>query len=132
MDRVAICASHALVGMGAAGPEKPLPLLMALETDIVAHVNRRCRPLGKETHTRGGFACRINMIGPRSMTGFTPKFFRRGTRVLQKQGAHSRLGELIVHLLVTGLAGFRADILPAGFVGLFVLHFCRRLGETEK
>ena len=47
MDRVAICASHAFHGMSTAGPEKPLPLLMALEADIVAHVNRRCRPLGK-------------------------------------------------------------------------------------
>ena len=52
MDRVAICASNALVGMSTAGPEKSLSLLMALETGIVAHVNRRCRPLGKSNHTR--------------------------------------------------------------------------------
>ena len=48
------------------------------------------------------------MLCSRSVTRFTPKFFSRGTRVLQKQGAHSRLGERIVHFLVTGLAGFRA------------------------
>ena len=59
------------------------------------------------------------------MTRFTPKFFSSGTRVLQKQGAHSRLGELIVHFLVTGLAGFRAYILFIDLFGLFVRLFCR-------
>ena len=44
------------------------------------------------------------------MTRFTPKFFIRGTGVLQKQGAHGRLCEPIVHLGVTGLAGFPAYI----------------------
>ena len=52
MDRVAICASDALGGMSTPRPEKPIPLLMALEADIVAHVNRRCRPLRKSNHPR--------------------------------------------------------------------------------
>ena len=41
------------------------------------------------------------------MTRFTPKFFSSGTGVLQKHGAHRRLGEPIVHLGVTGLAEIR-------------------------
>jgi hypothetical protein len=56
MDRVARCASEAVGGMSTARPEKPLPLLMALETDIVAHGNRRGRPLRKSNHTRECFA----------------------------------------------------------------------------
>jgi hypothetical protein len=56
MDRVAIGAGDAFGGVNAAGPEEPIPLLMALETDIVAHVNRRCRPLGESNHTREGFS----------------------------------------------------------------------------
>ena len=59
------------------------------------------------------------------MTRFTPKFFSSGTGVLQKQGAHRRLGELIVHFGVTGLADFRAGILFIALFGLFVRLFCR-------
>jgi hypothetical protein len=51
MDHVARGASEAFAGMNTARPEKPIPLLMALETDIVAHGNRRWRPLRKSTHT---------------------------------------------------------------------------------
>ena len=60
------------------------------------------------------------------MTRFTPKFFIRGTRVLQKHGAHGRLGERIVHLGVTGLADFHACV-PFIIVlfGLFSLLLCR-------
>ena len=53
------------------------------------------------------------------MTRFTPKFFNSGTGVLQKQLAHRRLGELIVHWGVTGLADFRAGILFIGLFGFF-------------
>jgi len=56
MDHVARGASEALGGMNTTRPEKPIPLLMALETDIVAHGNRRWRPLRKSTHTLEGFA----------------------------------------------------------------------------
>jgi hypothetical protein len=66
------------------------------------------------------------------MTRFTPKFFISGRGVLQKQGAHSRLGELLVHLKVTGLAAFHARIPFLGPFGLFVLPFCRPFGKTEK
>jgi hypothetical protein len=52
MDHVARCASEAVDVMNTARPEEPLPLLMALETDIVAHGNRRWRPLRKSNHTR--------------------------------------------------------------------------------
>ena len=51
MDHVARCASEALYVMNTARPEKPIPLLMALETDIVAHGNRRWGPLRKSAHT---------------------------------------------------------------------------------
>jgi len=51
MDRVARCASETSGGMSTTRPEKPLSLLMALETDIVLHGNRRWRPLGKSTQT---------------------------------------------------------------------------------
>ena len=51
MDHVARCASDALGGMNTARQEKPIPLLMALETDIVLHGNRRWRPLRKSSHT---------------------------------------------------------------------------------
>jgi hypothetical protein len=54
------------------------------------------------------------------MTRFTPKFFSSGTGVLQKHGAHRRLGEVIVHFWVTGLAGFRAYIFRIDLFGLFV------------
>lgn len=47
MDRVARGASEPLDVMSTARPEKPTPLLMALETDIIAHGSRRWRPLGK-------------------------------------------------------------------------------------
>jgi hypothetical protein len=56
MDRVARCASDALGVMNTPRPEKPIPLLMALETDIVLHGNRRWRPLRISNHTREGFA----------------------------------------------------------------------------
>ena len=56
MDHVARCASEALDVMNTARPEKPLPLLMALETGIVAHGNRRWRPLRKSNHAPKGFA----------------------------------------------------------------------------
>ena len=59
------------------------------------------------------------------MTGFTPKFFSLGTGVLQKQFAHRRLGKLIVHLGVTGLADFHAGITFTGLFVLFGLRFCR-------
>jgi hypothetical protein len=52
MDCVARGASQALVGMSATRPEKPVSLLMALETDSVALGNRRWRPLRKSTHPR--------------------------------------------------------------------------------
>ena len=65
------------------------------------------------------------MLGSLSMTRFTAKFFTLVTRVLQKQGAHSRLGELIVHFFVTGLADFRAGILFRALFGLLVRLFCR-------
>jgi hypothetical protein len=57
------------------------------------------------------------------MTRFTPKFFSRGTRVLQKHGAHSRLGELIVDFLVASLADFRAGILFIALFGLLARLF---------
>ena len=63
------------------------------------------------------------------MTRFTPKFFRSGTGVLQKQGAHRRLGELIVHFLVAGLAGFRAYILSLAFSAFLSSSFA---GALEK
>jgi hypothetical protein len=66
------------------------------------------------------------------MARFTPKFFTGGTRVLQKQGAHSRLGELFVHLGVTGLANLHACIPFIALLGFWVLLFCRCFGETEK
>jgi hypothetical protein len=66
------------------------------------------------------------------MTRFTPKFFGGGTRVLQKQGTHSRLGELIVHLGVTGLANLHPCISFFALFGFLVLLFCRCFGETEK
>jgi hypothetical protein len=53
------------------------------------------------------------------MTRFTPKFFSSVTGVLQKQLAHSRLFEIIVHRGVTGLADFRACILCIGVFGFF-------------
>jgi len=56
MDRVAGCASEALGLMNAAAPEKPLPLLMALETDLVAHGSRRWRPLRESIHSGEAFA----------------------------------------------------------------------------
>lgn len=56
MDHVARCASEALGGMNTTRPEEPLPLLMALETGIVAHGNRRWRPLRKSNHTPECFA----------------------------------------------------------------------------
>ena len=62
MDRVACCASEAFGGMNTTRPEKPIPPLMAFETDIVAHVNRRCRPLRKSNHPREYFAARTNML----------------------------------------------------------------------
>ena len=126
MDRVARGAIEALGGMSTARPEKPLPLLMALETGIVAHGNRRWRPLCKSNHSPEGFASRTNMICSRSMTRFTPNFFRSGTGVLQKEGAHSRLCEPIVHLGVTGLAYFRACNPFIDLFGLFVPLFRRR------
>jgi hypothetical protein len=42
--------------MNAAAPEKPLPLLMALEAGIVAHGNRRWRPLRESIHSGEAFA----------------------------------------------------------------------------
>ena len=60
------------------------------------------------------------------MARFTPKFFSSGTRMLQKQGAHRRLFEHIVHFGVTGLADFRACIPLIDLFGLCVLLFCRR------
>ena len=59
------------------------------------------------------------------MTRFTPKFFSSGTGVLQKQGTHGRLFEVIVHFGVTGLADFGTCIPFAGLFGLFVILFCR-------
>ncbi len=56
MDHVARRASEALGFMNTARPEKPLSLLMALDTDLVAHGNRRRRPLGKAHHATEGFA----------------------------------------------------------------------------
>ena len=47
MDHVAGCASQTLNGVHTVLPKEPIPLLMALETDIVAHGNRRWRPLRK-------------------------------------------------------------------------------------
>ena len=52
MDHVARCARDALGGMNTTRPEEPIPLLMALETDIALHGNRRWRPLRKSNHTR--------------------------------------------------------------------------------
>ena len=111
--------------MSTAFPEKPLTLLMALETGIVAHGKRRWRPLRKSHNTLQGFASGIRMVCSRSMTRFTPKFFSRGTGVVQKEGAHRRFSELLVHLRVTGLADFHARIPFLGVFGLFVLLFCR-------
>jgi hypothetical protein len=56
MDRVAIGAGDAFVGVNAAGPEESIPLLMAFETDIIALGNRRCRPPRKAAHPHEGFA----------------------------------------------------------------------------
>jgi len=56
MDHVARCASEAVVLMNTARPEKPFSLLMALETGIVEHVNRRGRTLRESNQTREGFA----------------------------------------------------------------------------
>ena len=56
------------------------------------------------------------------MTGFAPKFFSSGTGVLEK-GSHSRLGELIVHFGVAGLADFRACILFIGLSAFFSASF---------
>jgi len=56
MDRVALDASDAVALMRAAIPEKPLPLLMALETDPVLHGSRGCRPLRESNLPRVGFA----------------------------------------------------------------------------
>ena len=66
------------------------------------------------------------------MTGFTADFFSSGTGMLQKQGAHGRLGEPIVHLRVTGLAEFHTCIPFLDLLGLFALFFGRGCGETEK
>ncbi len=66
------------------------------------------------------------------MTRFTPEFLTGVLGMLQKQDPHSRLGELIVHLLVTGLADFHACIPCIGLVGLLVLLFCRSLRDTEE
>ncbi len=123
MDRVALGASEAVGLMRAARPEKPLPLLMALETDIVLHGSRRWRPLRESNHAREGFASGIDMLGSRSMTRFTPESLSGVLGMLQKQNAHGGLGEVVVHLLVAGLADFRAHI-PFG--GLFVIRFGRR------
>jgi hypothetical protein len=111
--------------MNTARPEKPVPLLMALETGIVLYGNGRWRSLRKSDHPLKGFASRANMLCGRSMTAFTPKFFSSGTGVLQKQLAHSCFGEVIVDFLVAGLADFRACILFIGLSGLFVRLFCR-------
>ncbi len=56
MDRVALGASDAVGVMRAATPEKPLPLLMALETDLVLHCSRGWRPLRESNLTGMGFA----------------------------------------------------------------------------
>lgn len=56
MDRVALGASDAVGLMRTARPEKPLPLFMALETDIGALGNRRWRPLRESNHTPEGLA----------------------------------------------------------------------------
>jgi len=124
MDRVALDASDAVGVMRAARPEKPLPLFMALETDLVLHGNRGCRPLRESNLPRVGFASGTDMLGSRSMTRFTPKFLSGVLGVLQKQDAHSRLGELLVHLGVTGLADFRAYIPLIGLSGPIVPLFC--------
>jgi hypothetical protein len=52
MDRVARGAREALGFMNTARPKEPFPLLMALETGIVALGHRRGRPLGKSNHAR--------------------------------------------------------------------------------
>ncbi len=59
------------------------------------------------------------------MTRLTPESLTSVLGVLQKQDPHSRLGEVIVHLGVAGLADFRAYIPFIGLFGLFVLLFCR-------
>ena len=110
MDRVALDASDAVGLMRAARPEKPLPLFMALETDLVLHGSRGCRPLRESNLPRVGFASGSDVLCSRSMTGFTPEFLLSVLGVLQKQDPHRRLGEVVVHLGVAGLADFRAYI----------------------
>ena len=66
------------------------------------------------------------------MARLTAKFFSRGLRVLQKQGSHSGLGELIVLLLVTGLADLHPCIPFPPLFGFLVLLLGRCFGETEK
>ena len=51
MDRMAGGASEVVDVVNTVGPEKPVPLLMALETDIVAPGDGVWRPLGKANHT---------------------------------------------------------------------------------
>ena len=123
MDRVALDASDAVAVMRAARPEKPLPLFMALEADLVLHGGRGCRPLRESNLPHVGFASGSDMRGSRSMTGFAPKSLISVLGVLQKQDPHCRLGEVFVHLGVAGLADFRTYI---PFFGIFVLRFCRR------
>jgi len=50
MDRVAIGAREAFGGMNTAGPEEPLPLLMALETDLAALVRGILGTFRKSNH----------------------------------------------------------------------------------
>jgi hypothetical protein len=51
MDRVTRRASQALNGVHTVLPEEPVPLLMAFETGLVLHGNRRCRSLRIANHT---------------------------------------------------------------------------------
>lgn len=54
--RVACCASEVFDGMNTVIPEKPIPLLMALETGLVALVSRICGPFRKSNHAFECFA----------------------------------------------------------------------------
>ena len=54
--RVARCASEVFDCMNTVIPEKPIPLLMALETGLVALVSRICGPFRKSNQTLEFFA----------------------------------------------------------------------------
>ena len=114
-DYVAIGARQTAIVMGAPLPEQAVLPLVTSEADGVPLYHGRGVVLTKTDHSPDAPAApRIHVGLARTVTALAPLSLQRGSRVLEKETPHPRLGEILIEILMALRTRLRANVARLG------------------